>query len=113
MKFTLFTFIISVALAVAAPWQQGQNAPAEACTYSSNEKSNLGHNHDVNTGKIKMGGKINKAPQIGGSGCSPAWANGGDINDNTPQKTRKECQGGKECGHPGTGQERQKGEIGQ
>jgi len=98
MKFTLFTLIISVALAVAAPGQQSQKAPAEACTFSANEKLNLGHNHDVNTGKIKLGGKVNgQAPQIGGSGCSPAWANGGDISDNTPQRTRKECQHGKEC----------------
>jgi hypothetical protein len=98
MKLTLFTLIISVALAVAAPAQQSQNAPPETCKFSANEKLNLGHNHDVNTGKIKLGGKINGlAPQIGGSGCSPAWANGGEIGDSTPQRTRKECQHGKSC----------------
>jgi hypothetical protein len=98
MKLTVLTLVISVALTVAAPTQQSQSAPPGACTFSANEKLNLGHNHDVNTGKIKLGGKVNgRAPQIGGSGCSPAWANGGSIDDNTPQKTRKECQRGKEC----------------
>jgi hypothetical protein len=98
MKLTLVTFIISAALAVAAPAQRNQNATPEPCTFSVNEKLNLGHNHDVNTGKIKLRGKINGlAPQIGGSGCSPAWANGGEINDNNPQRTREECQHGKKC----------------
>ena len=35
------------------------------------------------------------APKIGGSGCSPAWAVGGDISDNTPTKTTAGVQKGK------------------
>jgi hypothetical protein len=106
MKLTLFTLAMSVALALAAPTQQTQSAPPAgpaSCKFSANERLNLGHNHDVNTGKIryetKEGFKVSgKAPQIGGSGCSPAWANGGNIKDNTPQKTRMGCTRGKECG---------------
>jgi hypothetical protein len=58
------------------------------CEYSFFEKSNLGHNHDVNTGKIKAGSTVSPyAPAILGSGCSPAWAVGGAIDDETPTKT--------------------------
>ncbi|KAF2664443.1 hypothetical protein BT63DRAFT_89812 [Microthyrium microscopicum] len=99
MKLTLFTLIVSATLALAAPTPAPPaDAAPQSCTFSANEKSNLGHMHDVNTGKIKIGGKISgKAPQIFGSGCSPAWANGGKIDDNSPQKTRPECTHGKEC----------------
>jgi hypothetical protein len=48
------------------------------------EKSNLGHSHDVNMGKIKTGATIVAfAPAILGSSCSPAWAVGGEVNDET------------------------------
>lgn len=58
------------------------------CEYSMFEKSNLSHNHDVNTGKIKGGSTIVPyAPAILGSGCSPAWAVGGKVDDDTPTKT--------------------------
>jgi hypothetical protein len=90
MKFTL-ALIAFAATVFALPAPPG--GTDSSCTFSLNEKSNLGHNHDVNTGKIKIGGKISeKAPKIGGSGCSPAWAVGGDINDNTPTKTKVGAQ---------------------
>ena len=58
------------------------------CEYSLFEKANLGHNHDVNTGKIKGGSTVVPyAPALLGSGCSPAWAVGGAIDDDTPTKT--------------------------
>lgn len=58
------------------------------CEYSMFEKANLGHNHDVNTGKIKGGSSVVPyAPALLGSGCSPAWAVGGSIDDDTPTKT--------------------------
>jgi hypothetical protein len=98
MKFSLIAFTAAIAVAFAAPTSVETSA-GEPCTFSSNEKLNLGHNHDVNTGKIKYGTTVSgKAPQVGGAGCSPAWANGGKLDDNSPQKTRKECTGGKTCG---------------
>lgn len=58
------------------------------CEYSMFEKANLTHNHDVNTGKIKGGSTVVPyAPALAGSGCSPAWAVGGKIDDDTPTKT--------------------------
>lgn len=82
-------------LAVAAPAPQRLERAAKgaydlpgACKYSAFEKSNLGHNHDVNTGKIKYGKDIKSgAPALNGAGCSPAWAVGGRIDDNTPTVT--------------------------
>jgi hypothetical protein len=83
-----FTILVSVTMVLAAP-----PAPVKSgkgtCTYSPNEKLNLGHNHDVNTGQLLAGGRIIKAPKIGGSGCSPAWAVGGALTDNTPTPTKQ------------------------
>ena len=98
MKGILLTYITTVTLTLAAPVILAGPAAVQPCTFSANEKANLGHNHDVNTGKIKIGGKVSgNAPEIFGSGCSPAWANGGAISDDSPQKTRNECKGGKSC----------------
>ncbi|TID19374.1 putative ATP-citrate synthase subunit 1 [Venturia nashicola] len=102
MQLTLI-ILASLATALALPVRPKEPAgPAGAagvagakdakssCTFSANEKSNLGHNHDVNTGMIKSGGKVRDSKiAIFGSGCSPAWAVGGDINDNTPTPTPK------------------------
>ncbi|QDS74159.1 hypothetical protein FKW77_001563 [Venturia effusa] len=63
------------------------------CEYSMFEKANLEHNHDVNTGKIKGGSTVVPyAPAILGSGCSPAWAVGGAIDDDTPTKTPQDMK---------------------
>jgi hypothetical protein len=62
-----------------------------ACTYSTNELKNLDHHHDINAGKIKQAnGSIKSVGGVlhyNGCGCSPAWAVGGKIDDNTPTKT--------------------------
>jgi hypothetical protein len=100
MKFTLaiLAFAATVLALPAPPTGKSAAAPpagAASCTFSGNEKLNLGHNHDVNTGKIKVGKTISSAaPKIGGSGCSPAWAVGGAIDDNTPTKTKVGAQKG-------------------
>jgi hypothetical protein len=84
-----FAILVGVAMVLAAPPAPVGNAVKGSCTYSANEKLNLGHNHDVNTGQILVGGKIVKGPKIGGSGCSPAWAVGGAITDKTPTPTKQ------------------------
>jgi len=87
MKVTLALFA-SLAVVFALPAPPTGASTSGSCTFSANEKSNLGHNHDVNTGQLLVGGKVVKgAPKIGGSGCSPAWAVGGDPSDKTPTKT--------------------------
>ncbi|KAE9965804.1 hypothetical protein EG328_009391 [Venturia inaequalis] len=85
-----FIILTSLATALALPVEP-EPAAKGTCTFSANEKSNLGHNHDVNTGMIKVGGKVTDSHiAVFGSGCSPAWAVGGAINDNTPTPTPKE-----------------------
>jgi hypothetical protein len=87
MQFTLALLALAATvLAMPAPPKSG----AGACTFSANEKLNLLHGHDVNTGKIKLGSKITNTPIIiGGSGCSPAWAVGGKPDDDTPTPTKQ------------------------
>lgn len=93
--------LAALASAVPAPVARNAEESVASCTFSRNEQLNLWHQHDVNTGKIKLNGAINgNAPQVGGSGCSPAWANGGALDDETPQKTRVECKRGATCGPP-------------
>jgi hypothetical protein len=90
-------FSALVAIAVAAPQKgfaghksQYQNLQG-ACKYSTNELKNLDHHHDINAGKIKQAdGSIKTVTGVlhyNGCGCSPAWAVGGKIDDNTPTKT--------------------------
>lgn len=82
---------LATALALPAPPKDPKDPSKPGCTFSANEKSNLGHNHDVNTGMIKSGGKVRDSHiAVFGAGCSPAWAVGGDINDNTPTPTPKD-----------------------
>lgn len=89
------TIIILTSLATALALPVGPKAAAApasgSCTFSANEKSNLKHNHDVNTGMILVAGKpVNSGIAIFGSGCSPAWAIGGAATDNTPTPTPKD-----------------------
>jgi hypothetical protein len=90
MRFTLpILALAATVLALPAP-----PAPAGSCTFSANEKLNLLHGHDVNTGKIKLGNTITPTLIIiGGSGCSPAWAVGGKITDDTPTPTKTKLTG--------------------
>lgn len=56
-----------------------------ACEYSPVELAALKNNFDVNTGKLKLGFfAISTGIIIAGSKCSPAWAVGGSISDDTP-----------------------------
>jgi hypothetical protein len=99
----LYLLLASLTAATALPNAQGGHShgqataqPASAavqpggapmCEYSAFEKFNLGHNHDVNTGSLLSGGKVVRgAPKVGGSGCAPAWAVGGDPSDKTPTR---------------------------
>lgn len=88
------TLIIIASLATAFALPLGPKTAAAApgsCTFSANERSNLGHNHDVNTGMILVNGKpVNSGIAIFGSGCSPAWAVGGAATDKSPTPTPKE-----------------------
>jgi hypothetical protein len=100
--FVLLSALAALALAAPAPEPQlpkaakGEYDLPGACKFSSFEKSNLGHHHDVNTGKIKYDTKIKSgAPTLNGAGCSPAWAVGGAVNDNTPTVTPKDQRKGK------------------
>ncbi|QDS70137.1 hypothetical protein FKW77_005704 [Venturia effusa] len=95
MKITLVVLAsLTTALALPVPVPAKDPAGKGTCTFSINEKSNLGHNHDVNTGMIKVGGKvIDSHIAVFGSGCSPAWAVGGAIDDNTPTPTPKKSRG--------------------
>jgi len=80
----LFLTSIPAIFALPTPARPG----AAQCEYSFFEKFNMGHNHDVNTGTILLGGTVIKgAPRLLGSGCSPAWAVGGPVTDDTPTKT--------------------------
>jgi hypothetical protein len=83
MKFTIA--ILSVLPAVMAlPTYQG----TPQCAYSSFEKWNMDHQHDVNTGKLRLFGKVTSGfPRLLGAGCSPHWAVGGEPDDETPWKT--------------------------
>jgi hypothetical protein len=67
------------------------NNKTPQCEYSAFEKFNMGHNHDVNTGSILIGGQVlRNAPKLNGNGCAPAWAlPGGDISNTTPTKVSK------------------------
>jgi hypothetical protein len=102
MKLTILLSTL-VALAMATPTPQKANKDYNgtgACKFSSFEKSNLGHHHDVNTGKIKSGNNIKTgAPTLNGAGCSPAWAVGGELNDNTPTVTPKDQRKGRGKGN--------------
>ena len=87
------TLIILASLATALALPVGPKAPGDGktCTFSANEKNNLKHNHDVNTGMILVAGKpVNSGIAVFGSGCSPAWAVGGAPTDNTPTPTPKD-----------------------
>jgi hypothetical protein len=87
------TLILLASLTTALALPVGPKSPNEkgTCEFSANEKSNLKHNHDVNTGMILVGGKpVNSGIAIFGSGCSPAWAVGGAPTDNTPTPTPKD-----------------------
>jgi hypothetical protein len=93
MKIT-FALLVSLPAIFAYPAEKPAAAPAKSgakvgqCQFSSFESFNLGHNHDVNTGTILIGGQIRKgAPKLMGSGCSPAWAVGGALDDKTPTLT--------------------------
>jgi hypothetical protein len=91
-----FALLVSLPAILALPAQPGKPtakgaqpaAKGAACQFSTFEKFNLGHNHDVNTGTILVGTTIKSgAPKLLGSGCSPAWAVGGALDDNTPTLT--------------------------
>jgi hypothetical protein len=97
MRFVIL-FSALVAIAVAAPQKAGFSGHKSAyenikgaCTYSTNELKNLDHHHDINAGKVKQSdGSIKAVTGVlhyNGCGCSPAWAVGGKIDDNTPTKT--------------------------
>ncbi|KAF2434264.1 hypothetical protein EJ08DRAFT_693807 [Tothia fuscella] len=97
MKFTLSILALAATvLALPAPPAKGTGGAAPGgCTFSGNEKLNLQHGHDVNTGKIKTGTTIfNSGIIIGGSGCSPAWAVGGKSDDATPTPTKQKISAG-------------------
>lgn len=94
----IILFSALVATALAAPQKAGFGGNKKlyenikgACTYSANELKNLDHHHDINAGKIKQpDGSIKTVGGVlhyNGCGCSPAWAVGGQIDDNTPTKT--------------------------
>lgn len=91
MQITLiFLASLATALALPAPPPKDPNAKT-SCTFSANEKSNLAHGHDVNTGMIKVGNKVRDSGiAIYGSGCSPAWAVGGLVTDSRPTVTPPE-----------------------
>lgn len=90
MQITLIV-LASLATAFALPVAPKDPAEKTTCTFSANEKSNLAHGHDVNTGKIKVGGTIRDSHiAIFGSGCSPGWAVGKDKDDDSPTPTPKE-----------------------
>lgn len=90
MQITLI-ILASLATALALPVAPKEPSAKGTCTFSANEKSNLLHNHDVNTGMLRVNGKVTDSHiAIFGSGCSPAWAVGGAPDDNTPTPTPKE-----------------------
>lgn len=99
MQITLI-FLASLASALALPVGPKSDAAPGSCQFSSNEKNNLKHNHDVNTGMILVGGKpVNSGIAVFGSGCSPAWAVGGAATDNTPTPTPKDLMKSKGPGY--------------
>jgi hypothetical protein len=91
----LFSALVAIAVAAPQGGFSGHRKSYEnikgACTYSSNELKNLDHHHDINAGKLKSAdGTIKSVGGVlhyNGCGCSPAWAVGGKVDDNTPTKT--------------------------
>ena len=92
--------LLSVILTLLPSVIVAQAPKVAACTFSEAESFHVGHGHDLNTGKVivgetiinidakraakyagKYGGKVPK-----GSGCAPAWAVSGNLEDETPTK---------------------------
>jgi hypothetical protein len=70
--FTILLFILP-AITIAQQKSPVPQKGAGGCTFSSAESLHLGHGHDLNSGKVKLGDKILQVPKAN-TGCSAEWA---------------------------------------
>jgi hypothetical protein len=72
----LLLFLSTITIAQQNDHQKGTDLKGVGgCTFSYAELLHLGHGHDLNSGKMKLGDKLAQGLKSG-SGCSPEWAMG-------------------------------------